>query len=113
MLDEKEILPFNFFTYGGVYSGEHNGMRYLIKREGDKPDFILTATVWRGPYCYSAVSDEDKTRSEFEYSEAGRTTAIEWLNKQYSDRKEEWDNRPAILDAKITLNYEEKVSTDK
>ena len=43
MIDEKEILPFNFFSYGGVYSGDHNGMRYMIKRTGKKPDFTLNA----------------------------------------------------------------------
>ena len=31
MMDEKEIMPYNFFKYGGVYTGEHHGMRYLIK----------------------------------------------------------------------------------
>ena len=45
MIDEKEILPFNFFSYGGVYSGDHNGMRYMIKRTGKKPDFTLNALV--------------------------------------------------------------------
>lgn len=105
MIDEKEILPFNFFTYGGVYSGEHHGMRYLIKREGDKPDYILSASVWQGPYCYLAVDEADRTRGEFEYSEQGRTQAIEWIKKEYDERRQEWDSEPAILDADITLNY--------
>ena len=36
MMDEKEIMPYNFFKYGGVYTGEHHGMRYLIKNTGEK-----------------------------------------------------------------------------
>ena len=81
MIDEKEILPFNFFSYGGVYSGDHNGMRYMIKRTGKKPDFTLNALVWRGPYASSAVNADDITKKEFEYSEEGRKAAIEWIQK--------------------------------
>ena len=45
MIDEKQILPFNFFSYGGTYSGDHNGMRYMIKRTGKKPEFMLDGEV--------------------------------------------------------------------
>ena len=93
MIDEKEILPFNFFVYGGVYSGQHHGMRYIIRRAGDKPDYILSVSVWQGPYCYSAVNEADRTTREFDFSEHGRIDAIEW------------DNEPAILDTDISLNY--------
>ena len=97
MIDEKEILPFNFFSYGGVYSGDHNGMRYMIKRTGKKPDFTLNALVWRGPYASSAVNADDITKKKFEYSEEGRKAAIEWIQKMYTDRKDEWDNaHPSI-----------------
>ena len=91
MIDEKEILPFNFFVYGGVYSGQHHGMRYIIRRAGGKPDYILSVSVWQGPYCY--------------FSEHGRIDAIEWIKKEYDERREEWDNEPAILDTDISLNY--------
>ena len=84
MIDEKEILPFNFFSYGGVYSGDHNGMRYMIKRTGKKPDFTLNALVWRGPYASSAVNADDITK---------------WIQKMYTDRKDEWDNAPSINQA--------------
>ena len=41
MINEKEIMPFNFFKYGGIYTGGHNGMRYKIERTGEKPDYVL------------------------------------------------------------------------
>ena len=72
MIDEKEILPFNFFSYGGVYSGDH---------------------------ASSAVNADDITKKEFEYSEEGRKAAIEWIQKMYTDRKDEWDNAPSINQA--------------
>lgn len=105
MIDEKEILPFNFFVYGGVYSGQHHGMRYIIRRAGDKPDYILSVSVWQGPYCYSAVNEADRTTRGFDFSEHGRIDAIEWIKKEYDERREEWDNEPAILDTDISLNY--------
>lgn len=100
MIDEKEILPFNFFSYGGVYSGGHNGMRYMIKRTGKKPDFIINAMVWCGPYASTAVNPKDITQKEFEYSEEGRKEAIEWIQKMYEERKDEWDAAPSINQSK-------------
>ena len=76
MIDEKQILPFNFFSYGGTYSGDHNGMRYMIKRTGKKPEFMLDALVWRGPFASSAVNPDDITTKQFEYSEEGRKEAM-------------------------------------
>lgn len=104
MIDEKEIMPFNFLKYGGVYSAGHNGMRYLIKREGDKPDFIIKAYVWQGPYCFSATPAEKISSQEFEYSEDGRLAAISWIKNQYETRKDEWDAAPSILDAPIKID---------
>ena len=102
MIDESEILPFNFLSYGGTYTGENNGMRYRIKREGEKPEFILTAWVWLGPLASDSIPDEKKMKQEFEYSEQGRIQAIEWLKKQYNTRIEEWDNAPLINNIEIT-----------
>ena len=47
--------------------------------------------MWRGPYASSAVNADDITKKEFEYSEEGRKAAIEWIQKMYTDRKDEKD----------------------
>lgn len=109
MIDEKQILPFNFFSYGGTYSGDHNGMRYMIKRTGKKPGFMLDALVWRGPFASSAVNPDDITTKQFEYSEEGRKEAIEWIQKMYDERKDEWANAPSINQAK---RYTKLVNTE-
>lgn len=101
MLEEKEIMPYNFFKYGGVYTGEHKGMRYMIKNVGEKPDYSLQAQVWQGPFASTAVPEEKKTAQVFESSEAGRLEAIAWLKEQYEARKTEWDLAPAILEASL------------
>ena len=73
MINEKEIMPFNFFKYGGIYTGGHNGMRYKIERTGEKPDYVLNVLIWQGPYASTAMKEEDITAKEFEYSEEGRS----------------------------------------
>ena len=45
MIDASQIMPLNFFLYKGVYSGEHHGMRYRIKKAGEKPDEVLELSL--------------------------------------------------------------------
>lgn len=99
MIDENIIMPFNFFKYGGAYSGEHKGMKYLIKRNGEKPDFIFNVSVWQGPYASGVIDKELITEREFEFSEEGRDQAIEWLKQQYDERIDYWEAAPSILAA--------------
>ena len=75
MIDPNGIMPLNFFKYKGVYTGQHNGMRYMLKQTGEKPDLKLSACVWRGPYASCAVKEEDKTTEIFELTEDG----FQWL----------------------------------
>jgi len=106
MIDAKQIMPFNFFQYGGIYTGEHEGMRYRIIRSGDKPDYRLTAYTWRGPFAYDYISKLKNSReyieaSDFEYSEEGRLCAISWLMSQFETRSEYWRAKPALVDIEI------------
>ena len=95
MINEKEIMPFNFFKYGGIYTGGHNGMRYKIERTGEKPDYVLNVLIWQGPYV--------STAKEFEYSEEGRSSAIQWIQDMYDTNIDRWENAPSINQVKSTL----------
>lgn len=85
MIEDKDILPFNFFSYKGIFTGTENNMRYKILRTGEKPDFKLSVSAWKGPFASDYVADEDKLFAEFEASEEGRVKAIEWLNEKVHD----------------------------
>lgn len=116
MIDENEIMPFNFFKYGGIYTGECGAgrqMRYRIARTGEKPDFKLEVSAWQGPFAYCAVSKDEVSVSEYEFSEAGRLEAIKWLQTVYENEKERWDSAPDILAAPIDLDemYKKEEST--
>ncbi len=107
MIDENEIMPFNFFKYGGVYTGEcgtNKQMRYRIARIGEKPDFKFEVSVWQGPFAYCAVLKEDVTAAEFEFSNEGRLEAISWLQSVYDNDRDRWDSAPDILAAPIDLD---------
>ena len=103
MINEKEIMPFNFFKYGGIYTGGHNGMRYMIERTGEKPDYVLNVLIWQGPYASTAMKEEDITAKEFEYSEEGRSSAIQWIQDMYDTNIDRWENAPSINQVKSTL----------
>ena len=103
MINEKEIMPFNFFKYGGIYPGGHNGMRNKIERTGEKPDYVLNVLIWQGPYASTAMKEEDITAKEFEYSEEGRSSAIQWIQDMYDTNIDRWENAPSINQVKSTL----------
>jgi len=104
MIDEEIIMPYNYFKYGGVYSGEHHGMKYMLKKteieDGEDKIKKFIGIVWQGPYASGSVKDEDKTSELFDFSEEGRISAIDWLKAQYESRKAEWDSAPSILSVK-------------
>ena len=103
MINEKEIMPFNFFKYGGIYTGGHKGMRYKIERTGEKPDYVLNVLIWQGPYASTAMKEEDITAKKFEYSEEGRSSAIQWIQDMYDTNIDRWENAPSINQVKSTL----------
>ena len=79
---EKPII-FNYYNYGVPYYGSYHGMRFMIAKNGEKPDFLLLVVTWPEPLCFDATKEEDKVREEFSFSEEGYKQAIEWLNKQH------------------------------
>ena len=61
MIDASQIMPLNFFLYKGVYSGEHHGMRYRIKKAGENIGKEEAGMVFLYPYRISVInSSSDK-----------------------------------------------------
>ncbi|MEI3241818.1 MAG: hypothetical protein ACLRRQ_00220 [Lachnospira pectinoschiza] len=78
-------------------------MRYKIERTGEKPDYVLNVLIWQGPYASTAMKEEDITAKEFEYSEEGRSSAIQWIQDMYDTNIDRWENAPSINQVKSTL----------
>ena len=99
---EKSVF-FNLmhYEYGEAYFGSHKGMRFRLARDPlENVKFVppdkrepatLMATVWPEPYAYGVTDKELMTSEHFEVSEEGFEAAVEWINKQYLDRKDEWN----------------------
>lgn len=107
MLDSNRIMSLTFLSYNGEMSGDHFGMRYLLKKtvkeleeldEKGKNKTIehLQAYVWPDPFCFDKTPEADKILKEFEFSQEGRLDAIEWLQKMYDDNRNIWDNAPRV-----------------
>ena len=108
MIDEKEIMPLNFFAYGGIYSGQHYNMRYRLLRTGEKPDFNMEVCCWRGPYGYDAVLRDDSDSSlikkaSFTFDDEGRQNAIEWLKNEYKMNEQYYNDALLPVFAPIDL----------
>ena len=101
MLDEKQILSLNFLSYGGIFTGDHCGMRYRMARTGEKPDFTLTAWVWPEPLSFEATPEERKICAQFPFTEEGHGQAVHWIQEQYETGKEEWDRAPTLLNSMV------------
>ena len=73
-------------------------MRYLITKE-KPPDrehapAVLRAYAHPHPPTYEQPPDEDKTHSDFPFSEEGLDMACGWLNEQYENRTDFWLHTP-------------------
>jgi hypothetical protein len=104
LIEEKDILPLNFFNYGGIFSGSFVNMRYKIRRKGGGDDpYILEALVWPGPYDEKDTKEELISRQEFPCTEEGRSSTIAWLNEMYEKGGEVFSVKKGLLDADENL----------
>ncbi len=88
------------YEYGEAYFGSYKGMRYRLAREPlENVKFVpvdkrgpanLLATVWPEPYSYAKTDQSLMTSEMFEVSQEGFEKAVEWINRQYTDREAEW-----------------------
>ncbi|MCR5774459.1 MAG: hypothetical protein K6G42_05190 [Lachnospiraceae bacterium] len=94
MITEKALYGINYYRYGEPYFGSDEGMRFRLAREplkdkkpageDEKPDPPkLRAEVWFGRLSYENTPEEEITSEEFEFSEAGFSEAVKWMNEKH------------------------------
>ncbi len=94
MIQKTDLLNINFYKKE-CFTGSCRGMRYLIKKaaadsaDGESSD-LLHATVWPGPYNYESTADDQKKTAQFPFSEEGLRAAADWLNAEWTSRKDDW-----------------------
>ena len=90
MIEAKDILSMNFYSYGKPFTGSCSGMRYRIvmnKRETGTDDNVkpvyekyFEVATWPEPYSYENTEDDRIRRNVFPFTEEGYTALLEHLN---------------------------------
>lgn len=84
---DKRLVP-----VGGLkkepFSGSHNGMRYYMRADENKENFITY--IYPEPWSFEKTPEEEKQAATFPITEDGMDAAITWLLEQYEGQKEKW-----------------------
>lgn len=90
MISRKDVMPTNYYKKE-PFTGSDRGMRYMLrKKEQEDGPVRLEAVIWPQPFCFEKTADEKKVSAVFSFDETGIAEAVEWLNKTYEERKEEF-----------------------
>ncbi len=82
-IESRELLSFNYYTYGEPFTGSCKGMRYRLKKaSGDDGDYF-DACVWPEPYAEAFTKEQDKKYRTFPFTPEGKEEAVAWLNECY------------------------------
>ena len=77
---KSDLLPLSFLRLS-PYTGSKRDLRYRIEKiAGEKGD-LLRCSFWHGKLSSDNTPDEEKTFSDFEFSEKGIEDIIEYLNR--------------------------------
>lgn len=101
MIENKDSYGLTWYEHAQPYLGSHRGMRYRIARDpmedvalkpaDKKGDAEFEIIIWPEPYCFEDTAQEKKTTEKFPFTEEGKAAMISWLNEQYVNRFEEWE----------------------
>ncbi|MCR5324392.1 MAG: GNAT family acetyltransferase [Lachnospiraceae bacterium] len=91
MIDAKDILSMNFYTYEQPFTGSCDGMRYRIvmikeeigRDENDKPIYgekFFEVLIWPEPYNYENTDSDLIVKKIFPFTEEGYMAIVDYLN---------------------------------
>lgn len=90
-IEERDILPFHFYSYKQPFTGSFRGLRYRIAMKeqkmpedeaGQKPERFFSASAWKEPFAYEHTPAEEIEEREFPFDEEGYRQVLEWLNEK-------------------------------
>ena len=90
MIEEKTLMSVGYLEKQNL-TGSYGGMRYLLRKQGEKEEPRLGAVIWPQPLCFALSSEESRTEAEFPFSQEGIRQAAAWLNAQYEEKREIWE----------------------
>ena len=101
LISEKDILSFNFYTYGQPFFGSYRGLRYriqMVKRElplpegaeeGTKPETekLFTLDLWPEPFAFDKTEPEKIRHSEYPFNKENYEKIISILNEAIENER--------------------------
>ena len=91
MIEEKTLMSVGYLEKQNL-TGSYRGMRYLLRKQGEKDAPRLGVVVWPQPMNFENSAEESRTETELEFSKEGLRQAAQWLNEQYEAKREIWDS---------------------
>lgn len=89
MITSEDILNMNFYKKE-KFTGSYKGMRYLIQKSTEDEAEVFLVHIWPGPYNFASTEDSLKTSAAFPFTPEGKQEAVDWMNRQWTSRKDEW-----------------------
>lgn len=94
MLNKDQFMPLNYFKKISYY-GSITGLRFKLgKEEVEEEKTVLRALIWPGPFCLEKTDLEKTYYKDFEFTKAGIDEAVDYINSEYTKKKEYWDGIP-------------------
>lgn len=81
MIEKKEVLSFNYYTYGQAFTGSDAGKRYRIIKEDREEGSVFLVSVWKEPFSYENTPGEEILEKEFDFNPEGLDLAIQFINQ--------------------------------
>lgn len=86
MITCDEVLNLNYYKKTS-YTGWTEDMRFLIRREApEEGEPFFHVFAWQGPFIFDLVEDSKKIDASFPFTEEGKAQAVDWLNRQLSEK---------------------------
>ena len=92
MFEDTYIAPLNAIKKEAG-TGSYRGMRWRIEKNGDGE---LMVTIFPEPKSYICTPDSEKESRIFPFSEEGHRLMVRWMEEQYEEQRERWENAPRI-----------------
>ncbi len=95
-----KLMPLSFFKAGGIYTGNVNAMRFMVKKEtsGDDQE-VITVYIWPGPFAFDETKDVLKEHNSFALSEECLNEAAVWMENKYRGSEEKFSAPVSLLDS--------------
>lgn len=90
MITKEVLAPLEYIKKSEL-TGGFEGMRFKLYKKAVEDGTRLGCAIWPEPFNFLKTPDEEKKFEEFEFSEDGIDDAIRWMNQEWIDGRERFE----------------------